>query len=58
MSGDNGRALPVSDLELMDRYGIIRTPADYFHYGQFRYTNLADAVAQAERDKVRSKGPR
>ena len=55
MSRDNGRAVPVSDAELMDRYGITRTPADYFHYGLFRYTNLADAVAQAERDRVRSK---
>jgi hypothetical protein len=23
---------------------------DYFHYGQYRYTNLKDAVAQAKRD--------
>ena len=45
-------AVPVSDLELMERHGITRTPADYFHYGQYRYTSLKDAMAQAERDKL------
>jgi hypothetical protein len=33
----------------MARYGITRVPVDYFHYKQYRYTNLADAVAQAKR---------
>jgi hypothetical protein len=46
------KTVPVSDLELMERYGITRTPADYFHYGQYRYTSLKDAVAQAERDQI------
>jgi len=41
---------PLSDLELMERYGISRIPADHFHYRQYRYTNLKDAIAQAERD--------
>ena len=40
----------LSDQDLLERYGISRTPADYFHYGQYRYTNLKDAIAQAERD--------
>ena len=31
------------------KYGITRVPVDYFHYKQYRYTNLADAVAQAKR---------
>lgn len=43
---------PISDMELMERYGINRTPADYFHYGQYRYTRLTDAIAQAERDQL------
>jgi len=30
-------------------YGITRVPVDYFHWREFRYTNLADAVAQAKR---------
>lgn len=33
----------------MAKYGIARVPVDYFHYKQYRYTNLADAVAQAKR---------
>lgn len=48
------RADFASDLELMERYGIRRTPADYYHCGQYRYTNLKDATAQAERDKLKS----
>jgi hypothetical protein len=46
----NGR--PVAKPEAKDemaRYGITRVPIDYFHYKQYRYTNLADAVAQAKR---------
>jgi len=35
--------------EEMAKYGITRVPVDYFHYGDFRYTNLKDAVAQAKR---------
>ncbi|WP_336492424.1 hypothetical protein [Methylobacterium nigriterrae] len=34
----------------MTRLGIIRVPADYFRYRDFRYTNLQDALAQARRD--------
>jgi hypothetical protein len=41
----------ISDRNVMERYGISRTTADIFHYGPYRYTNLKDAVAQAERDK-------
>jgi hypothetical protein len=33
----------------MAKYGITRVPINYFHYKQYRYTNLADAVAQAKR---------
>jgi hypothetical protein len=33
--------------------GITRVSVDYFHYKSFRYTNLEDAVAQANRDSVR-----
>ena len=33
----------------MAKYGITRVPIDYFHYKQYRYTNLADAVAHAKR---------
>ena len=36
----------------MKKYGINRIPVDYFHYREFRYTNLADAIAQAKRDEA------
>ena len=32
----------------MSKYGIIRVPVDYFHLGEFRYTNLKDAIAHAK----------
>ena len=35
--------------EAMARYGITRVPVDYFHFKEFRYTNLDDAIAQATR---------
>ena len=37
-------------VEEMASYGITCVPVDYFHYGQYRYTNLKDAVTQAKRD--------
>jgi hypothetical protein len=40
-----------SEQEMMIRHGITRVPADYFLYHQYRYTQLKDAVAQAERDQ-------
>jgi len=36
--------------ELMVRYGITRVPADQFHYKNYRYSRLGDAIAQAKRD--------
>ncbi len=30
--------------------GITNVPVDRFHYRDFRYSNLNDAVAQAKRD--------
>ena len=35
--------------DAMAKYGITRVPVDYFHYKEFRYTNLDDAIAQATR---------
>jgi hypothetical protein len=43
-------ALTPEALQEMDRYGIVRVPADSFFYREFRYTNLNDALAQARRD--------
>jgi hypothetical protein len=33
----------------MAKYGIARVPVDYFHYREFQYANLDDAIAQATR---------
>ncbi len=38
-----------ADLDDMVKYGIKCVPVDYYHFGDFRYTNLADAIAQAKR---------
>lgn len=32
------------------KYGITRSTVDYFHYRDFKYTNLNDALAQAKRE--------
>lgn len=52
--GEPGDGSPSvsSDQNLSDqmaRYGITRVPVDYFHLGEFRYTRLEDAMAQARR---------
>lgn len=46
---------PAAEPEAKDemvKYGITRVPVDYFHYKQYRYTNLADAIAQAKREQT------
>ena len=35
--------------EDMVKYGTTRVPTDYFHYKEYRYTSLDDAIAQAKR---------
>lgn len=34
-----------------EKYGIECFPVDCFHYREFRYTSLSDAIAQARRDE-------
>jgi hypothetical protein len=34
----------------MAKYGITRVSVDQYHYKQYRYTHLSEAVAQAERE--------
>jgi hypothetical protein len=43
-------ALSVEERQKMATYGISRVPTDSFRYREFRYTNLPDALAQAQRD--------
>ena len=38
--------------EEMRKFGISRVSVDYFHYKEFRYTNLRDALAQAKRQQT------
>ena len=38
--------------EAMAKYGITRVPTDYFHYKEYRYTSLNDAIAQAKRQHL------
>ncbi|NWG45142.1 MAG: hypothetical protein HXY25_01165 [Alphaproteobacteria bacterium] len=40
-----------SDEAETKKYGIKNLPVDCFHYRQFRYGNLNDAIAQAKRDE-------
>jgi hypothetical protein len=35
-------------VDQMERLGITRVPVNYFYYGGYRYTQLKDAIAQAE----------
>ena len=47
--GKQARPLGATPLKQMAKYGITRVPTDYFHYKEYRYTNLDDAIAQAKR---------
>ena len=40
-------------LEEMAKHGIRRETVDHFYFGEFSYTNLRDAVAQAKRESPR-----
>jgi hypothetical protein len=42
-SGDDG------DIAMMARNGIVCVPANQYHVDGFRYSNLADALAQVKR---------
>jgi hypothetical protein len=36
----------------MLEFGITRVSIDHFHYKDFRYTNVKDAIAQAKRQQA------
>jgi len=50
--GPAGSTVSDIDEQEMTKYGIIRVPVDYFHFGNFRYTSLKDAIAQAKHKKL------
>ena len=33
----------------LEKYGITRFPVYFYQFGQYKYSNLKDAIAQAER---------
>ena len=41
---------PPTEAE-MAKYGITRSTVEYFHYRDFKYTNVNDALAQAKREE-------
>lgn len=42
------------EAEMMSRFGITKIPADRYHYREWRYSSLDDALAQARRDAAKS----
>lgn len=43
---------PEADAAELTRLGITRVRTDRFHVGPYRYANLADAIAEAKRDRA------
>lgn len=41
---------PLSDADVMARYGIVCVSVPHYQYRSWRYARLSDAVAQAKRD--------
>ena len=49
---DTGQTMPGTspeDIAEMTKFGVSCTQIQQFHFGEYRYTNLRDAVAQAKR---------
>jgi hypothetical protein len=55
----SGLSLDKSEDEaaILARYGIVRTPAHRYQVGDFRYSRLSDAVAQARRTEAAAARP-
>ncbi len=49
--GDASPTVAADVDDQMATYGITRVAVDYFHFGEFRYSSLADAVAEARRQQ-------
>ncbi|MBF0382541.1 MAG: hypothetical protein HQL69_16080 [Magnetococcales bacterium] len=51
LSADKQKPSPDYSVELNDemkKYGITRSSVDYFHLGNYHYSNLKDAIKQAK----------
>ena len=44
----------TDDVDLMARFDITKESVQIYHYRDWRYSNLNDALAQARRDAVQS----
>lgn len=44
----------ASEQAVLDRYGIVRIPADVFECHGYRYSNLRDAIAAAKRHEQKA----
>lgn len=42
-------SMSADDTKEMQKFGITRTPINYFYVGKYRYTDVKDAIAQARR---------
>ena len=54
MSREEGEVVPMSNRDATDenelqRYGIVRVPADTYLWNGYRYTHVRDALAAAKR---------
>jgi hypothetical protein len=49
--GLSSRSVAEAEAALLAEHGIIRVPADRFDVDGYRYTNAADAIAQAKRSR-------
>ena len=58
-SSQHGEGSPVERdvAEQMATYGITRVLVDYFHVGNYRYSNLDDAIAEAKRRELAGQRP-
>lgn len=45
----------IVDTDTLETLGITRVSMEYFHYRNYRYTNLDDAVAEAKRDRANTR---
>jgi len=50
--GQKMNVVPADETELMALYGIIKVPSYRYHYRDWRYSTLNDALAQARRDEA------
>ena len=46
------------EAEILAHFGITKVPAYQYHYRDWRYSKLDDAIVQAKRDKTRDANQR